>query len=73
MSDKGSKGLMNYVVGLVLGILMGGGEAFFSLGLSYVVFLLVVIIGLFMNKKFTLGYVVGYIVSQVIFLLLVLG
>jgi hypothetical protein len=52
---------------------MGGVEAFFSLGLSYVVFLLVVIMGLFMNKKFTLGYVVGYIVSGVTFLLLVLG
>jgi hypothetical protein len=73
MGKKESTGLIDYIVGLVLGILMGGVEAFFSLGLSYVVFLLVVIIGLFMNKKFTLGYVVGYIVSRVICLLLVLG
>lgn len=71
MNGQGSAGLIKFIVGVVLGILTGGVASIFLLGLGIIVFLLVIIIGLLVSKEFTLGYVIGALISPLVFLFII--
>jgi hypothetical protein len=71
VNSQGSAGLIKFIVGVVLGVLTGGVAAIFLLSLGIIVFLLVIIVGLLVSKEFVLGYVVGALISPLIFLFII--